>query len=443
MVVEDNNNGLAPIVYGHKQSAVVPGHVTGEVNHDLTNMDLAMKLHYLRGVYYFKKSDIVDSLTVFKMKEPMFPWLDMYYQISGRIRRPEEAGSRPFVKCNDCGVRIVEAKCNVTLDEWLGDKEFLSRCKHLVPSKVLGPQSFFSPLTYVQFTKFTCGGLAIGLSWSHVIGDPQTAVSCFNKWSQLLQDITAPSKPIPPNKLENNSISSPSDVAPSSVKEVESLGDTWVLPSDSKLETIANHCEGNYNSTMATYSFQIKDHKIKQLQSGSSRVGDFEIISALLWKTIAKVREGKELDTVTICKNNPARSNKNLSNEQSISSVKIDSAVTKLDLSELAMAISKHATKETHVIEAFVGGENGFKDLVVYGANLTFVDMLDLDLYGLMLKDQKPANVEYAIDGVGEEGAVLIMQGNENDAKLAVLVLPENELQKVREVLDSSVLSIN
>ncbi|KAF3325758.1 protein ECERIFERUM 26-like protein [Carex littledalei] len=431
MVVE-GNNGPVPIVYGHKQSTVVPASVTGEVNHDLTNMDVAMKLHYLRGVYYFKKSEIIDSLTVLSMKQTMFPWLDMYYQISGRIRQPEEAGNRLFVKCNDCGVRIIEAKCKVTLDEWLRDKELLSRCKHLVPSKVLGPQLYFSPLTYVQFTKFPCGGLAIGFSWSHAMGDPHSAVNCFNKWSQLLQDMkTLRGKPNPLNKLENNKISAadnaPADVVPSSVKEaVESLGDTWVLPSSSQ---------------MATYSFQIKDNKLKQLQSREGlQVGDFELISALLWHTIAKVRTGKEVNTITLCKNNLSRSNTSLANEQSISSVKIDSSPSKLDISELAMAISKDAKNETQMVEAFVQGENGYKDMVVYGANLTFVDMLDLDLYGLTLKGQKPVNVEYAIDGVGEEGSVLVMQGNENDAKLVVLVLPENELHKVKEVLPMSVL---
>jgi hypothetical protein len=103
-------------------------------------------------------------------------------------------------------------------------------------------------------------------------------VNCFNKWSQLLQDMKAKgSKPNPPNKLENNSLMA-SDKAPSSVKEVESVGDTWVLPSSTK---------------MATYSFQIRDHKLKQLQYKEGlQVGDFEIISALLWQTIAKVLYG-------------------------------------------------------------------------------------------------------------------------------------------------------
>lgn len=113
------------------------------------------------------------------------------------------------------------------------------------------------------------------------MGDPHSAVNCFNKWSQLLQDMkTLRGKPNPLSKLENNNISAadkaPADVVPSSVKEaVESVGDTWVLPNSSQ---------------MATYSFQIKDNKLKQLQSMEGlQVGDFELISALLWHTIAKV----------------------------------------------------------------------------------------------------------------------------------------------------------
>lgn len=165
-----------------------------------------------------------------------------------------------------------------------------------------------------------------------------------------------------------------------------------------------------------------------------------QLITSTVYPNLIQVRAGKEVNTITLCKNNLSRSNTSLANEQSISSVKIDSSPSKLDISELAMAISKDAKNETQMVEAFVQGENGYKDLVVYGANLTFVDMLDLDLYGFTLKGQKPVNVEYAIDRVGEEGSVLVMQGNENDAKLVVLVLPENELHKVKEVIPTSVL---
>lgn len=135
-------------VYDHKLSTVVPGSVTGEtVVYQLSNMDLVMKLHYLRTVHYFKANEIIDNLAIKDLKAPMFPLLDAYYPVSGRIRR-SEAG-RPFVKCNDCGVRIVEANCGETLEEWLEIKDS-SRWRLLVPEKMLGPELQFSPPVFFQ-----------------------------------------------------------------------------------------------------------------------------------------------------------------------------------------------------------------------------------------------------------------------------------------------------
>lgn len=134
-------------VYGHLFSTVVPGDVTDDaVVHEFADMDLVMKLHYLRAVYYFRQS---DGLAINVLKKPMFPWLNVLYPLAGRIRR-DEAG-RPFIKCNDCGLRIVEASCSKTLEEWL-DVEDDSRWRNLVPEKVLGPELPFSPSVFIQVT---------------------------------------------------------------------------------------------------------------------------------------------------------------------------------------------------------------------------------------------------------------------------------------------------
>ncbi|KAJ3693499.1 hypothetical protein LUZ60_008979 [Juncus effusus] len=415
------------MVYGHKISTVVPASVTGEINHDLTNMDLVMKLHYLRGVYYFQKSEVLDSISIFNFKQPMFPWLDLIYPVAGRVRRTDKPGGRPYVKCNDSGVRIVEAKCDVSLDDWLKDKKLMSRSKRLVSDKVLGPELYFSPLAYIQFTEFKCGGKAIGFSWAHIMGGPLTAVNWFNIWSQILNNPKLFVKEKSPPKFGKDPTPEKilSGEIPNSVKEIESVGDNWVPPN---------------SSAMATYSFEISENKIKELSMNSVQVGDFELISAFVWQTIAKIRGNKELNKITICKSNSSKSIKyNLTNEDiSITSVKTDSSPSKLDLHDLALLIAKEATDETKLIQESVQGENQYKDLVVYGANLTFVDMLQVDLYGFDFKGEKPVSIEYAIDGVGEEGAVLIMQGNEKKKKLAVLILPENELRDVVEVLESS-----
>ena len=137
-------------------SSVVPAKATGEDEvKELTAMDLAMKLHYIRGVYFFRASEEVRNLTVYDLKKPLFLLLEKYYVVSGRIRRRivGDDGDRAFIKCNDSGVRIVEADCEKTIEEWLsiedGDK-ILNRDGCLVHSQAIGPDLGFSPLAFIQ-----------------------------------------------------------------------------------------------------------------------------------------------------------------------------------------------------------------------------------------------------------------------------------------------------
>lgn len=134
-------------VYGLRLSSVVPATVTGEGKvHALSNMDLAMKLHYLRGIYFFRR-EAVEGLTIYDLKKPMFEWLQVYFAASGRVRRSERG--RPVIKCNDSGVRIVEARSEKSLDEWMMvDHHDLYNL--LTYDQVIGPDIAFSPLVFIQ-----------------------------------------------------------------------------------------------------------------------------------------------------------------------------------------------------------------------------------------------------------------------------------------------------
>lgn len=154
MVFEQHEEeAVAPgAVHGHRLSTVVPSSVTGEVDYALADADLAFKLHYLRGVYYYRSG---DGLATKVLKDPMFPWLDDHFPVAGRVRRAEAEGDgaprRPYIKCNDCGVRIVEVTCGATVEQWLeAEAERGGLCKALAYDKVIGPELFFSPLLYVQ-----------------------------------------------------------------------------------------------------------------------------------------------------------------------------------------------------------------------------------------------------------------------------------------------------
>nr|GMD93944.1 protein ECERIFERUM 1 [Ipomoea batatas] len=417
------------LVYDHRLSSVVPATITGEDKVlNLTNADLAMKLHYLRGVYFFR-SEAVDGLNTGDLKSPMFRLLAYFYPAAGRIRRSPEDG-RPFVKCNDSGVRIVEAKCSKTIDEWL-DMSDQSEYEHLLHhDQVLGPDLGFSPLVFIQFTWFKCGGLSIGISWAHVLGDAFSLSDFVNMYGPAI----AGRRDLPPKHpdmptADNHNCAKPrtQKLFPFSLGTVGPVGDHWKL---------TNTCK------MATQSYHITEKQLNALifkVSGlkqSAKVKAFEAISALFWKSLAKVKGELEsgLETVTIVKNDFH----SRGNGQVISAVKAEMRVSEADVLELANLIGEKAVDETGIIYETMEEENGKSaDFFVYGANLTFVNLEEVNIYGLEMKGENPIFANCTISGVGDEGAVLVLPGPENlkgkeGGRIVNVILPEHLLGKLK-----------
>lgn len=118
---------------------------TGTV-HQPTGLDLAMKLHYIKSVYIYS-AETTRDLTVMHVKETFFTVLDQISWITGRLRRRDSG--RPFIKCNDCGTRVVESQCDLTVDEWLCAPD-RSVDESLVYHQPIGPELAYSPLIYIQ-----------------------------------------------------------------------------------------------------------------------------------------------------------------------------------------------------------------------------------------------------------------------------------------------------
>ncbi|KAL6843888.1 hypothetical protein ACP4OV_026459 [Aristida adscensionis] len=416
MVFEEEEAAAPGAVHGHRLSTVVPSSVTGEVDYALADADLAFKLHYLRGVYYYAAGDVARALTTKALKDPMFPWLDAYFPVAGRVRRADAGEARrPYIKCNDCGVRIVEAKCDRDMADWLRD-DAPDRLRQLCYDKVLGPELFFSPLLYVQITNFKCGGLALGFSWAHLIGDVASAATCFNKWAQILSGKQPDATVLtPPNEAHGHSAGA---AAPRSVKPVGPVEDHWLVPA---------------GRDMACYSFHVAEPVIKKLQQQERHAaGTFELVAALLWQTVARIRATEAVTTVTVVRADPAaRSGKSLANEQTVGyAAAAGSSPAKTDVAELAALLAGGVVDETAAVAAFAG------DVLVYGgANLTLVDMEQVDLYGLEIRGQRPAHVEYGMDGVGDEGAVLVQPDADGRGRLVTAVLPKDEVESLRAAL--------
>ncbi|XP_050379189.1 protein ECERIFERUM 26-like [Argentina anserina] len=418
-------------------SSVVPATVTDQKHkvHELTNMDLAVKLHYIKGVYFFK-SDAVQGLTAHDLKKPMFQLLQLYFAVSGRIRR--SGTGRPFIKCNDSGVRTVEASCDETVDEWLAravkdDSVF----DGLAYNQALGdPDLGFSPLVFIQFTWFKCGGMSVGLSWANVLGDAFSASNFINLWGKALAgQMQQKSLQIPDSAKDEFQVSELPKLTPSAVKRVDLVGDLWLTPNISK---------------MKTHTFYVHVEKINRfLSDKKSKVSAFEVISAIIWKFLSKIKENaEETRMVTLCTNKSGeRKFEFLSNEMVWSTVEADFWVAEAEVSELVELIMNKREDENGMIEKIMGNiETGDKsvDFISYGANLTFVNLEEMEIYGLELKEQKPVYAHYSINGVGDEGVVLVLPagpksegGDDVDGDRTVtVILPENQLAQLKVELE-------
>lgn len=288
----------------------------------------------------------------------------------------------------------------------------------------------------MQFTKFKCGGMAIGLSWAHVLGDPIIASKFISVWGQHLAGsplhqsiqlpITNTRKPEKPPHVTGKPL-------PARPVEAEAVGDHWIT---------ANNCK------MEIHSFHFTDTRLKNIKSKiSDKTEPFEAISALIWQCLAKIRKERGPKIVTVCRNNYLDKDLEgvLSNGQMISTVEADFHLAKAELPELATLIAAGKNDESKEIEAMVDYDNGLPDLIIYGANLTFVDLEGVDLYGLELKGQKPVSVCFAIEGIGDEGVVLVLQGppkgiitagEGGDGRKVTVILPENEVLQLRDALE-------
>ncbi|KAL4561091.1 hypothetical protein LXL04_033253 [Taraxacum kok-saghyz] len=388
-------------IYDIKISSVVPGFISGNNElHELTAMDLTMKLHYLRFVYYFT-TPAFEGLTTVNIKETMFHWLSHAYIPCGRFRRAKSG--RPFIKCNDGGLRIIEARCHLSLDEWL-DSKHDSRHQFLVPNNVIGPDIAFSPLVMIQLTKFKCGATSIGLSWSHVLGDAHSAVAFLGLWAQAIAH-HYPTQPLTMDKQHiqaHNFQSLDSTIDMLSVKRVGPVGDLWSTSSNTKMET---------------FSFHISMSKLTQLQEKVSQekanpqISPFECICVMIWHSLGKIQHESGPQTVTICKSDLRDRTKGVitNKSQIIGVVKTDIPIRECNPTQLGLLMMNHIVDERMKIEEAMKSDDQLPDFLIYGANLTFLDVSDVSFYEMEMSGQKPVYVNCFVDNTDDKGVVLVL----------------------------------
>ncbi|KAL0726486.1 hypothetical protein Bca4012_022579 [Brassica carinata] len=175
--------------------------------------DHVMEPNHIRLVYYYQSSKTREPGEITKkLRESLAYTLNCYPIVTGRLVKETDGTeeNRWKVKSNDAGVRMVEARATGTVEEWRRSVNREEELK-LVHWEDMYPLPYYWSTFYVQLTEFESGGLAIGLSCSHLLADPVCAMMFVRTWADLTltRNMMAPplSHPLPPRRFSSHKLS--------------------------------------------------------------------------------------------------------------------------------------------------------------------------------------------------------------------------------------------
>ncbi|KAJ4715323.1 vinorine synthase-like [Melia azedarach] len=104
-----------------------------------------------------------------------------FYPLAGKLKHDFT------VDCNDEGVYFAEARAKSTLNEFLSQPDVIRLIPKLVPRDGAEQNRGFAGahVAKIQVTVFSCGGLAICTSISHMFSDGTTLALLLNNWAAI------------------------------------------------------------------------------------------------------------------------------------------------------------------------------------------------------------------------------------------------------------------
>ncbi|KAK7377260.1 hypothetical protein VNO80_02682 [Phaseolus coccineus] len=245
----------------------------------LSVLDRYMENNHIRVVCYYQSSREVVELGEMskKLRESLSEMLTDFPMVSGRLTRDERGHWK--IKCNDAGVRVVEAKAKGSVEGWLAN---LDREKELqlVHWEEMFHKPYYWSTFYVQLTEFEEGGLAIGLSCAHLLADSTSAISFIQAWA----DISKGNKILTPPLFHPLPLTREPNTNPNHHPQMELIHHYKSL-----MEKPISLKESRYT----TISMGFSAHMVQACMSTAQLNGPitpFVALAALFWVSLSKVK---------------------------------------------------------------------------------------------------------------------------------------------------------
>ncbi|KAI4357040.1 hypothetical protein L6164_001015 [Bauhinia variegata] len=128
------------------------------------------------------------------LRESLSKILVHYYPLAGQLRLIERG--RVELNCNEKGATLLVAESPKTLDEY-GNFEPNHTITELFPQVDYSKSIEETHLLLAQLTRFSCGGLSLGLAMTHSLTDGVSAIYFVNSWAKLARGETLKEEELP------------------------------------------------------------------------------------------------------------------------------------------------------------------------------------------------------------------------------------------------------
>lgn len=174
----------AEIVSKHvvKPSSPTPNHLR---HFKLSLLDEMAFPFYVPIILFYSASDVVRAFgTDFEtmshnLKTSLSHTLTIYYPFCGTM------SGNSIVECNDEGVLYTESKIPIELSKIFKTPQILE-INELLPFDPYSPTQMVKQWNMaIQLNQFRCGGIAIGVCFTHRIADASTVALFLDGWASI------------------------------------------------------------------------------------------------------------------------------------------------------------------------------------------------------------------------------------------------------------------
>ncbi|MCO5567832.1 hypothetical protein L7F22_021528 [Adiantum nelumboides] len=426
----------------HARLTVVPGKPSPtSKGHKLSYLDHLMQKHYLRALYYYNTSSVKDRSNLLSfLKETLCKALSIYPLFAGRLQKREDGLWE--VKLNDAGVRVYEATCGLSMQEFFA-KCFHSQLESELCRHEINSDHTITPVAVMQLTEFSCGNLAIGFSWHHAIGDAMCGTLFMKAWSETHRAVQILHPPffhppsLRPRPQSNPEVRCREYYASALFNKEKEVGDA---PED--------HC-----SLTLSFSHEVVEQLISEVQNGSCKYGPptpADVLAAILWVAVCRAQGKAKSDVVkaSLCLefrkiHLPPLPFGYVGNAQHFAQLSCPMKMQEgNDLSHVASIINESggmvdSEEVKSVIDLVQEMEDQGKDLLrdppfFYSDGLTIVIFDHFFCNEIDFGFGKPVRVGYFVQPVKGEGHIIIAPGSEGKSSRNVaVVLPKDVMEKL------------